>query len=127
MANNSRPVFLNLLQIRFPVTAIISVLHRVSGVLLILVLPMWLWLLQQALLSLESYLQLEQLIAGSFFLKMFIWLGLITAWYHVLAGIRHICMDFGFFEKMCAAKTSAWLLLVVTVCSALFLGCKIWF
>ena len=43
------PVFLNLFRIRFPVGAVTSIAHRVSGVCLFLSLPFWIYLLDLSL------------------------------------------------------------------------------
>ena len=45
----TRPVYLNLWRIRFPVTAIVSILHRISGVVIFLGLPFLLYILSQSL------------------------------------------------------------------------------
>ena len=52
--NNQRPVYLNLLRIHLPVGGVVSILHRVTGVLLALLLPYSLWFLQQSLASAED-------------------------------------------------------------------------
>ena len=122
---HSRPVFLNLLQIVFPVTAIISIFHRLSGVLLVLLLPMWLWLLQSSLASEESYQALNNCFAANFTLRFLIWLGVVAAWYHAAAGARHLVMDFGWGESLRCAKISAWVLLGLSVASAVFLAFKL--
>jgi hypothetical protein len=51
----SRPKNLNLLTIRLPIPALVSIMHRVSGAFLFLLLPGLLWLLAQSLASAESY------------------------------------------------------------------------
>ena len=53
--NKTRPVFLNLLQIRLPVGGVVSILHRATGVLLVLVLPWLLYGLQQSLSGPAEY------------------------------------------------------------------------
>ena len=118
---SQRPVFLNLLQIRFPVTAIVSIGHRVTGILMIFSLPLWLWLLQHTLTSAESYARVLLIIDQVMLFKLALFVSIISVWYHVFAGIRHIVMDFGFGESMQQARVSAWLVLILTFFSALFL------
>ena len=51
-----RPVYLNLLAIRQPIPAIVSILHRISGALLFLVgIPVLLWGVQRSLASPETF------------------------------------------------------------------------
>ena len=126
MSGKSRPVFLNLLQIKFPVTAIISILHRVSGVVTIILLPFWLVFLKKLMVSPESYASLLASISQSFLLKLFLWLGVVSIWYHALAGLRHLVMDFGIAEEFHVAKITSWLLLLVTVVLSVFFIFKIW-
>jgi succinate dehydrogenase / fumarate reductase cytochrome b subunit len=57
-----RPKNLNLLSIRLPVNALVSILHRVSGFALFLVLPLLLWCLQQSLQSAQGFEQVQQLL-----------------------------------------------------------------
>lgn len=118
---NKRPVFLNLLQIKFPVTAIVSIGHRVSGVLMIVVLPFWIWMLQETLGSAESYANLVSCIDEHSFVKSIIFLSIISVWYHVFAGFRHLVMDLGFGESMKKASVSAWVVLMLTFFAAVFL------
>src|SRR5271169_1398405 len=56
--NNNRPKFLALHQIRLPLPGLISILHRASGALMFLVLPVLLWMLQYSLRSIETYTEL---------------------------------------------------------------------
>jgi succinate dehydrogenase / fumarate reductase cytochrome b subunit len=86
--HEKRPVFLTLTQIQFPVTAIISILHRISGVLMFLLLPGILWFLQTSLTA-QGFAQLNEFLQRptGFLLA---WVA-ISAWlFHLLAGVRHL-------------------------------------
>lgn len=88
-----RPVNLDLQTIRFPITAIASILHRVSGVITFVAVGILLWLLGTSLSSPEGFLTAAS-IMDSFFVKFIMW-GILTALaYHVVVGIRHLMMDF---------------------------------
>lgn len=102
-----RPVNLDLQTIRFPITAIASILHRVSGVITFIAVGILLWLLGTSLSSPEGFEQASA-IMGSFFVKFIMW-GILTALaYHVVVGIRHMMMDFGYLEETFeAGKRSA--------------------
>src|SRR5262245_39882278 len=62
--NQSRPKYLNLFEIRLPVPALVSILHRISGLVLFLFLPYLLWLLQASLASPESFERYRAVLAN---------------------------------------------------------------
>ena len=122
---NKRPVNLNLLTIRYPVTAIVSILHRLSGVVLFLGVPFLLWVLQASLASPESFQALKIFLSHSI-VKFIVW-GFMTALiYHLCAGIRHLIMDFGYAESYQAGKTSALIIIIFTIIYAVILGIYLW-
>lgn len=57
-----RPVHLDLQTIRFPATAIASILHRVSGVIMLFAVGILIWLLNQSLASPESFAATQSLL-----------------------------------------------------------------
>ncbi len=121
-----RPVNLDLTTIRFPVTAIASILHRVSGVITFIAVGILLWLLGLSLSSEEGFLSASA-IMSSFFVKFILW-GILTALaYHAVGGIRHMLMDFGWLEETFeAGKRSANLSFVITVVLSLLAGVLVW-
>ena len=121
-----RPVNLDLATIRFPVTAIASILHRVSGVITFVSVGILLWLLGTSLSSPEGFLVASS-IMSSFFVKFIMW-GILTALaYHTVVGIRHLLMDFGYLdETLEAGKRSAVISFVITVVLSLLAGVLVW-
>lgn len=121
-----RPVNLDLQTIQFPVTAIASILHRVSGVITFVAVGILLWLLGLSLASEEGFLQAAA-IMDSFLVKFIVW-GILTALaYHIVGGLRHLMMDFGFLEENFASgKRSANIAFVITVVFSLLAGVLIW-
>ncbi len=112
---DSRPVFLNLLQIRFPVTAILSIIHRVMGVILVVALPFLIYLLDLALESEAGYTYAKELISHPFVL--FVSVGLVWALtHHLFAGIRFLLLDFEYGVEKSVARISAY---VVNFCAVL--------
>ncbi|WP_298439281.1 succinate dehydrogenase cytochrome b556 subunit [uncultured Ferrimonas sp.] len=95
--NKQRPVNLDLSQIQFPATAIASILHRVSGVVMFGALAVLLWLLATSLQSETGFNYVTSLLSGAFF-KFILWAILTAFAYHLCAGIRHLLMDLGYFE-----------------------------
>lgn len=121
-----RPVNLDLKTIQFPVTAIASILHRVSGVITFVAVGILLWLLGQSLSSPEGFLTASA-VMGSFFAKFIMW-GILTALaHHVVVGIRHVMMDIGCLEEtLQVGKRSAYISFVITVVLSILAGVLVW-
>ncbi|MEP6965388.1 MAG: succinate dehydrogenase, cytochrome b556 subunit [Polaromonas sp.] len=103
-----RPVFFNLTQIQMPVGSITSILHRVTGVLLALGLPLSLYLLQCSLQGPQGYERVASLF-GHWAFKILALLFIWALTHHVLAGVRHLLSDIDVGSHLPAARTSAWL------------------
>ncbi len=114
--NNKRPKNLDLLSIRFPLPAIVSILHRMSGVVLFLLIPVVLWAFDASLASRDDFLSISSLLATPF-AKFVVWLFLAPFLYHFAAGIRHLLMDLGVGDALKSGRTAA----VVTLVSAFLL------
>lgn len=103
----ARPVFFNPTQIQMPVGAITSIAHRVTGVVLALGLPFFLYVLHLSLDSAQSYERLTRIAGNGLFkvaLVAFIW----ALSHHLLAGVRHLLMDIGIGSHLAEARRSAW-------------------
>lgn len=120
-----RPVNLNLITIRFPVTAIVSILHRLSGVLTGIAIPFLLWLLQLSLSSPNDFALIQHCFQ-QITVKISIWIFLTSLLYHFLAGIRHFVMDAGYGESLKNAKISAIMVILFTLIFSALLGKFIW-
>lgn len=121
-----RPVNLDLQTIRFPVTAVASILHRISGVITFVAVGILLWLLSLSLSSQADFLDAAA-IMDSFFVKLIFW-GILTALaYHICGGVRHLLMDFGYLEESLLAGTrSAQVVFVLTVVLSICAGVLLW-
>ncbi len=121
----SRPVNLDLQTIRFPITAIASILHRVSGVITFVAVGILLWLLSLSLSSPNGFTQAVDIIDGWFF--TFILWGILTALaYHIVGGVRHLLMDLGYFEELDTGAMSAKVSFGVTAVLSLLAGVMVW-
>lgn len=123
--NKKRPVNLDLSTLKFPPMAIASVLHRISGVALFLLLPVMLFILCKSLQSEEIFAQTKTMLTNPGY-KLVLWAFSAAMIYHVLAGIRHILMDMGFGEHLQAGRRSSILVIVLAVILTIFLGIWIW-
>lgn len=124
--NKQRPVNLDLKTISFPITAIASILHRVSGVITFIALGILLWLLSLSLSSEQGFVQ-AQAITDTFLVKFILW-GILTALaYHVVGGVRHLLMDLGFGEEnLAVASRSARIAFAITIVLSLLAGVLVW-
>ena len=92
MKTLDRPRFLDLSRIRLPLPGWVSILHRVSGVLLFLALPLGVWALSVSLASEDGFQTVSGWMAQPW-MKLLA-LGLVWAFlHHLLAGLRHLAMD----------------------------------
>ena len=121
-----RPVYLNLLAIRQPLPAIISILHRISGALLFAVaIPLLLWFVQRSLASPESFAAAVRPLTTPFG-KLVL---LVLAWsylYHLLAGLRHLALDLHIGISLGPARSSAAMVLVLSILLALIVAVRLW-
>ncbi|WP_413740140.1 succinate dehydrogenase cytochrome b556 subunit [Sodalis sp. RH14] len=121
-----RPVNLDLQTIQFPVTAIASILHRASGVITFVAVGILLWILGLSLSSAEGFAQAAA-IMDSFFVKFIIWAILTALAYHVIGGIRHMLMDFGYLDETFAmGKLTANVTFVITIVLSILAGVLVW-
>jgi len=121
----ARPKHLNLMVIRLPLPGIMSILHRVSGAGLFLMLPFLIYLLQLSLESPQSFLSFKDVV-GNPFAKLIL-LGLMWAYlHHFCMGIRILLIDMGIGVDLKPARGSAWAVLVVSLSLTAILGAKLW-
>jgi succinate dehydrogenase / fumarate reductase cytochrome b subunit len=108
MSRASRPpVFLDLMRIRFPVGAVASILHRASGLLLVVSTPLLLYTLDRTLRGPESFAAVARL-WGHWPMRL---LGVVLAWaltHHALAGLRLLLTDLGYGLRLPVARITAW-------------------
>ena len=115
MVNKNRPVNLDIATFRLPITAYVSILHRVSGVANVLISLALIWLLSQSLASKDSYEYVIEL-TNLLFVKVVLFLILANLIYHSCAGIRHLIMDMGVGEDSFeSGKISAFVMIAVAM------------
>ena len=126
-AAKSRPEFRNihvtqLLQYKLPPPGLVSIMHRISGAALFLLLPFLLWLFDLSLTSEISYARMAEL--GSNALVKLVLVGLAWAYlHHLIAGVRYLMLDLHVGLDKPVARTSAlavyWISLPLTLIAAL--------
>lgn len=129
VSKSDRPEFRNihitqLSNYRLPLAGWVSILHRVSGMFLFLLLPFILFLLDKSLTSEISFSHFKGLTSG-WFAKLVI-LALCWAYlHHFCAGLRHLMMDNHIgLSKECARKSAA-KVLVVSILLTILVGLKL--
>ena len=123
--NKHRPKHLALHLIKLPLPGFVSVLHRISGLLLFLALPLLLLMLQYSLRSIETYTQLLAVLAHPLVKLML--LGLLWAsLHHFCAGLRYLVIDLDYGVKLAQARASSKAVLTVSLLLTVLLGVKLW-
>ncbi|AYH44336.1 succinate dehydrogenase, cytochrome b556 subunit [Azoarcus sp. DN11] len=125
IARKQRPKFLALHEIRLPLPGIVSILHRVSGVGLFLMLPFLLYLLDRSLGSAESFAAYKGVV-GNPLVKLLL-LGLLWAYmHHFCAGIRFLLLDLHKGIDLQSARNSSRIVLGVSIALTVIIGVKLW-
>lgn len=119
-----RPVFLQPLRIELPVTATVSLAHRVSGVLLALALPLLVYWLAVSVRDAEGYAAVLSVVDRAPVKLLFV----VLAWalaHHIAAGVRHMLFDVGVGMQLPAARKSAWAVHVFALLVALLVAAAV--
>lgn len=123
---NKRPKHLNLLKIRQPLPAVVSILHRISGVLLFFPgIPLLLCSLQMLLQSQHSFEVLQDYLRHPMIKPML----LLPLWFflhHLCAGIRHLLLDLHVGVALTQARTSSKLVLIAGFMLTVLAGVVLW-
>jgi succinate dehydrogenase / fumarate reductase cytochrome b subunit len=88
----ARPIYLNLLRIHLPLTGWVSILHRVSGVLLFAALPAGVWALSVSLSGEAGFRRMADTLAHPL-VRLLVLLLVWAFAHHVFAGLRHLALD----------------------------------
>jgi len=122
---NQRPVNLDISTIKLPITAIVSILHRVSGVVLFAGVAVLLWLLDGSLASEEQFVALQETLTQPVW-QIVVWAVVAALAYHMVMGVRHLIMDCGIGESLKGGRLGAKLALAVAVVLIVLAGVWIW-
>jgi succinate dehydrogenase / fumarate reductase cytochrome b subunit len=125
----AKPVYRNiglaqLIKYRLPWAGKVSILHRISGAALFLLLPFILYLFDQSLASELSFMQFQAF--TDHFLVKLVCLGLIWSFlHHFCAGIRYLLLDLEIGVEKIAANQSAIIVLIVSLALTAVVGAKL--
>jgi succinate dehydrogenase / fumarate reductase cytochrome b subunit len=125
LMSRTRPKHLDLTKIRLPVPGLVSILHRVSGAVLFLFMPLLLWLWQESVASQQRFDQFTA-VASHWAMKLVL-IGLAWAYlHHLCAGVRHLALDLHIGTELPAARASSWAVLIVSLGFTAILGVILW-
>lgn len=120
-----RPKFLALHEIKLPLPGFASILHRISGAGLFLMLPLLIWLLQLSLGSTQESAATFAAVTGNWLVKLIL-LGLLWAFlHHFCMGIRILLIDIHIGVEKAQARSSAVAVMVVSLALTAVLGLKL--
>ena len=120
-----RPVYLNLFKIRLPLPGVVSIMHRASGALLFLLLPLLLYVLQLSLSSEQGFAEVQ--VWFRLPLVKLLLIGIIWGYlHHFCMGLRYLALDFDIGVDLPQARFSSKLVLVVSITATLLIGVWLW-
>ncbi len=121
----NRPKYLNLMQIKLPLPGIISIMHRLSGAVLFLALPLLLYVFQQSVVSFGAFNDLRMFFS-SVLVKLVV-LGLFWGFFHHLCGgIRYLALDLDVGVELETARASSRWVMAGGIVLTVLMGLQIW-
>lgn len=124
--NSKRPVNLDLTTIKFPLPALTSIAHRITGVILFVGLIFGFWALDVSLSSPEGFEAVRDTLANNILAKLIAW-GLLSALgFHFVAGIKHLLMDAGIGVDLEGGYRKAQITVVISAILVVLAGVWVW-
>ena len=112
--NKVRPVYMNLFQIRLPISAISSITHRLAGIYIFFIsLPLFLFLLYFTTKSYNDFMFIQQAFNNSIFFSTFVSFSFLVFAYHILTGVRHLLQDLHIGESLSASRISSYIVFIL--------------
>ena len=124
-SQQKRPKFLNLFAIHLPVAGVNSFAHRVSGALLFLSIPLFIYLFGLSLRDVDSFAHMLVLV-DSTCIKVLLSVLAWAAAHHLLAGIRFLLTDIGIGIELYIARALAWFVNIAGLLIFLIIVYRIW-
>ena len=122
---DNRPVNLDFTTFQYPLPAITSILHRISGVVIFAGVALLLYLLQLSLESAAGFDRVAELL-DNMLVKFLTWSVLAALLFHLIAGIKHLLLDMGIGETLAGGVMAAKLTLVFSIIAMIAGGFWLW-
>lgn len=90
-----------------------------------LLLPLAIYLLRESLLSPEGFAHVQEMLT-QFWMRLALWALASATVFHLLAGIRHLVMDFGWGESVEVGRRTAYAVFAAAAVMIVLLGVWIW-
>ncbi len=113
-----RPIDYGVLHSRLPIGALTSISHRISGVLLVILLPLIFALLERSLASEAEFVNVQSWLQGRTG-KIFVVLALWVFAQHFFAGLRHLLQDIDIAIERSSGRRTAFLVWLASVITTL--------
>ena len=116
----ARPVNINLFKIRLPISALISITHRISGMYVFFItLPLTIFFFKNTSTE-TSFNVINNLMHDNIILSTFVYFSFLVFLYHIMTGFRHLLMDIHIGENLKAANASAYAVIGLWLLASLF-------
>lgn len=119
-----RPVNLAVMQ-NFPFTALVSILHRITGMILFVGVGFLLYLLQLAMTSAAGFDAARTMLSQTGW-KLCLLAVLATLIYHFYAGLKHLLLDMHVGDTYRAAQINAYVVTLLTLVTVAAVGVWLW-
>jgi len=123
--NGNRPVNLDLTTIKMPLAAYASILHRISGVFLLVGLGYLIWMFSASLESRQGFEAVQETLSEPF-AKFALWVTLSAVIYHFVAGLKHLIIDLGIGETQEGIKVLSIAVLLIAGLLIVLTGVWLW-
>jgi|TARA_B110000908_G_scaffold73140_1_gene88235 succinate dehydrogenase / fumarate reductase cytochrome b subunit len=124
--SDKRPVNLDLGTFNHPLVSVISICHRISGVVLFVGLVFLFNIFDSSLSSASEFASAQALLQDNFFAKFVTWGLLSSLGFHFSAGMKHLVMDFGHGEEIDSANRAAKFVIALTALLSVLAGVWVW-
>jgi len=124
--SKKRPVNLDLRTIKQPLPALVSITHRVTGVMLFVGLIFMFYLFDLSLSGAQDFAAAQSVLQDHFLAKFIAWGLLVSLAFHLFAGVKHLIQDFGYGEELESAEKAAKFVIGATAAAAVLAGVWVW-
>jgi succinate dehydrogenase / fumarate reductase cytochrome b subunit len=122
---DNRPINIDLTTFKYPLPAITSILHRISGIVIFVGVALLLYLLQLSLESAAGF-DLVAALLDNLIVKFLTWSVLAALLFHLIVGFKHLLMDLGIGETRAGGVLAAKLALLLAIIAMLAAGVWLW-
>lgn len=113
MNQDKRPVNLDLTKFAFPLPALTSIAHRVTGMVLFAGVASLLWVLEKSLASADGFDSVKGILAESVS-RIIVWALLSALIYHLIAGVKHLFLDLEIGDTLEGGRLAARLVIFLS-------------